>query len=221
MEEEEFLKEALEVEEEMHYHIPRKKSPLWTILGIALALSVVFMVIPYYGIRLDPSPGYIPTISEVVRDSFVNDSPSSQITLEMVDGSDPLVKGTADRIVSLACDGGKVCQSKALFYFVRDNFDYVSDPTAVEYIKTARSSLYSQGGDCDDGSVLLANLLDAIGIRTRFVFIPGHVYIEAYIPEALNRYKVDNWVILDPTCSYCSFGEVPWKNVDADKRYLG
>jgi transglutaminase-like putative cysteine protease len=109
-----------------------------------------------------------------------------------------------------------------LFYFVRDNFEYVSDPTAYEYVKTAKESLISGGGDCDDASVLLANLLDAIGIRSRFVFVPGHVYLQANMPDVLNKYKVEgDMVNLDATCSYCEFGEMSWKNADKEKSYLG
>jgi len=223
MDKEELVKDVEEIKKELDDYEKKKKSPLWYILGVFLALIIVLMTIPHYAVRLDPEPSEIPSINEVVRMTEINESPRDFISLDMVSGSDPLVKETADRIASISCGSGqRVCQAKAMFYFVRGKFDYVSDPNAVEYVKTAKESLYVHSGDCDDASVLLANLLDAIGISVRFVFIPGHVYVQANIPEALNKYRDDgNWVNMDATCSYCEFGEIPWSTVGKDTRILG
>ena len=227
MKEEDVLKQAKEIEEELKgvgQEVKKFKSPLWYILGVLLALLIVLMIVPYYSIRLDPRPSYTPTLEEVLPASIdVNETYLNAISMEMVNGRDPVIKEIADKIVVKACEKeGRVCHAKAIFYFVRDNFEYVSDPTAYEYVKTAKESLVSGGGDCDDSSVLAASLLDAIGVKSRFVFIPGHVFIQANLPEALNRYKVDNgWVNLDAACSYCEFGEISWKSVDKEKKYLG
>lgn len=220
MKEEDILKEAHEIDQEKHF--PKKKSPLWYILGIFLALLLVVMIVPSYSIRMDPHPSQIPTIDDVVRDVEIDSDYAESITLDMIDGSDPLVKEVADRIASIACESGqRVCQAKAMFYFVRDNFDYVSDPNSVEYVKNARQSLMVRGGDCEDGSLLVASLLDAIGIRWRLVFIPRHVYVEILLPGALNRYEQENgWIPLEVTCKNCKFGELPYQNVDKPKTYL-
>ena len=216
--EKDVLKQALEVEKELKEEVSRSKSPLWYILGILLALLIIIMIIPHYSVRLDPEPSKIPAINEVVRLIDINESVFDRITLDMIDGSDPFVKEVADRIASLSCESNKVCHAKAMFYFVRDNFDYVSDPNAVEYVKSAKMSLFVSAIDCDDGAVLLSNLMDAIGIRWRFVFIPGHVYVEILLPEALNRYKQENeWIPLDVTCKNCEFGELPYQNADKPK----
>ena len=202
---------------------PWYKGPLKYILGVFLILMLVLWLVPIYSVKLDPSPKEIPLLAEVVPASIsVNETHFSSITMQMVDGKDPVIKEIADKIVVKACgDSGRVCHVKALFYFVRDNFEYVSDPSAYEYVKTARQSLVSGGGDCDDASVLLANLLDAIGVRIRFVFVPGHVYLQAYMPEALKKYKVDgDMVSLDATCSYCEFGEISWKSFNEEERVM-
>jgi transglutaminase-like putative cysteine protease len=34
-----------------------------------------------------------------------------------------------------------------------------------------------RAGDCDDLSILYCSLLEAIGIRTAFVTIPGHIFM--------------------------------------------
>jgi len=212
------MEELNEVEEKE----PFWKRPLVIILGLFLILIMISMSVPYYSVRLDPEPKYVALIEEVVDGEIVLENKTTNDYLALVKPNDVVVKRTADKIVSLSgCGSNKICQAKAVFYFVRDRFDYVSDPYKYEYVKSARESLVAQGGDCDDASVLLVNLLEAIGIRTRFVFVPGHVYVQAYMPEALRKYREDNWVNLDATCMYCSFGDVSYKSSSKEKRFLG
>ncbi len=205
---------------------PWYKGPIKWILAIFLALIIVLWYIPSYAVKIDPYPKYIPTIEEVIPSQISLDTINNSINtkedfLRFLNFNDPVIKQTADRIVTKACKSNKVCHAKAIFYFVRDRFDYVSDPNAFEYVKTAKESLVNGGGDCDDASVLAANLLGAVGIRTRFVFIPGHVYIQAYLPEALKKYKTEeDWVNLDPTCKNCEFGEIPIENINKFKTYV-
>ena len=199
------------------------KGPLKYILGVFLILIIVLWLVPVYSIKLDPNPNVIPELGDVLpADIEVEETHHNQISMMMVEGSDSVIKEVADKVVVRACrQSNQICHAKALFYFVRDNFEYVSDPTAYEYVKIARQSLVSGGGDCDDASVLLASLLDAVGIKARFVFVPGHVYVQAYMPKALNRYKEEgDFVNLDATCKYCDFGEISWKSFDAEKRVL-
>jgi hypothetical protein len=37
--------------------------------------------------------------------------------------------------------------------------------------------LFYRGGDCDDLSILFCSLLEALGIESAFVTVPGHIYI--------------------------------------------
>lgn len=224
------MKEEEHQEHEEH-HWPEEEAwyrgPLKYVAGIFLLLIIVLMSVPYYGIRMNPSPSYIPTIDEVVPSDIEIVKNNYSVAdrrnfLLFVEPNDPVVKQTADSIALKACNSNeRVCFAKAMFYFVRDNVDYVSDPRAYEYVKSARESLAVPGGDCDDSSVQLINLLEAVGIKTRFVFIPRHVYVEAWLPEAINRYKIDDdWVALDPTCDDCSFGELPYQNINKRRSYL-
>ena len=65
---------------------------------------------------------------------------------------------------------------------------YVVDPSSsyielsenaevVDYIQFPQQTLISQGGDCDDLSVLYASMLEASGIPAAFITIPGHIYV--------------------------------------------
>ncbi|MBW2984710.1 transglutaminase-like domain-containing protein [Candidatus Woesearchaeota archaeon] len=218
----------MEEEHEVHEDIeeePWWKGPIKWILSIFLLLIVVLWMVPSYSVRIDPAPNYIPTIDEVVPEFSINATKHNVTSkydfLELIDPTDPLIKQTADRVSVMGCPTNRVCHAKAIYYFVRDNFNYVSDPTKFEYVKTAKESLSVQGGDCDDSAVLLATLLEAIGVKTRLVFIPGHVFVQAYLPDALKSYKsMEHWVDLDATCRNCRFGEIPFKNLGKEKAYV-
>ncbi|NOZ81048.1 MAG: transglutaminase domain-containing protein [DPANN group archaeon] len=197
-------------------------------IAVLLVLLMIFWIIPAYTIKIDPEPRQIPTVQEARPGNFSLSPikvsfPTPDQFYEFVHPEDPVVKQTADYVISRACEGreGRICNAKALFYFVRDKFAYTNDPLSYEYVKTPRESLRSPVGDCDDASVLLASLLRAEGIDTRFVFIPGHVYVKAYLPDARRKYHDgDFWVALDATCEYCGFGEIPYKNQDAKKKLI-
>ncbi len=191
------------------------KSPLFYVIAPIIALILIMSIIPYYSVRTDPSPKAYPKIEDIqprLMISNITDANHTQNSLEFntfLTPDDPLVKETATRIATFGCDSDKLCQAKAEFYFVRDNFVYVSEHD--EYIESPEEMLATRGGDCDDHAVLLANLLQAIGIPTRFVFVPGHVFNLAYIRDSPRKYSKDGWIYLDATCKDCGFGELPRK----------
>lgn len=52
-------------------------------------------------------------------------------------------------------------------------------PKAVDTIHYPYQTLERRSGDCDDTTVLLASLLGNVGVATRFVDAPGHVFLLA------------------------------------------
>lgn len=228
MDEDSIKKEAEEIEQDLKINpikeIRHMRYFYWAVAGFLVAL-MFFFIIPQWTISLDPEPKSIPDISEAVSGEFELTPiditfPTRGQFYEYVQPRDSVVKQTADYVISHACKGREyqVCYAKALFFFVRDKFAYTYDPLEYEYVKTPRESLRSPVGDCDDASVLLASLLRAEGIDTRFVFIPGHVYVEAFIQDARKKYHDGSfWVAMDPTCNGCGFGEIPYRNQDVPK----
>lgn len=204
--------------------------PIKFIGAFVLVVIIVFWAIPYSYVKDNPHPKYIPEIDEVYNPVDVNRTLGELKSRDeyrlYVNSRDPIVKGVADMVSSISCDYSenyRICQAKALFVFVRDKFDYVRDPSSYEYVKTPIESLNNLGGDCDDASVLLSSLLGSIGVRTRLVFVPSHVYVEAHIEEASSRYKAykgEDWIALDPTCKNCEFGKVNIKYLKTQKAYL-
>lgn len=123
------------------------------------------------------------------------------------------LKALADYISTKSCRDYEGCAAQAIYLFVRDSISYIPDPKE-EYFENPLEVLISGAADCDGKSILLANLLQQIGIETRFILIKGHIYVNAYMPELPFTKKTEgNWIALDPTCKNCEFGEVPYSNV--------
>lgn len=189
----------------------KKPSPFRWVLAAFLVFLMLAFLIPYYQIVVDPPPERIPTVAEVSSITNYTSVDSNSIRAYVIIDSE--IKGVADRIATIACDSNqKKCQARAMFGFVHKNFEYVSDPTSFEYVKTAKESLVNGGGDCDDASVLLVTLLESVGIDARFVFVPSHVYVEAWVK--------DRWYPMDATCQGCNFGEIHWQYAEDNKRVV-
>lgn len=214
-------------QEPVEVDVSEPKPWYWMIkwaIGIFLILILILWVIPNYAIKLDPEPNYSPSVEEVFE--FSGDLSNEKYSLSrdrgiLIDPSDPVVKRTANKIASLSCDkGGDVCYAKALFYFVRDRFNYISDPIDIEYIERFEEFIMNGGGDCESGTIVLANLIEAVGVDAQFVMVPGHAFLRIWLPDAIPRYKMDDWIYLDWTCSNCEFGQLPMQYIDVEKRVL-
>ncbi len=65
--------------------------------------------------------------------------------------------------------------------------NYVIDPsssysdnlggTTIDFLQFPYQTLMYRGGDCDDISILVSSLFEAVGINTAFVTIPGHIFM--------------------------------------------
>lgn len=210
--------EEKEIEEEQE---PWWKGPIKWIMAIFLVLMIVLWVFPYYSVRLDPEPKVVPKLEDVIPENIVLENKTYSDYKGAVNPTDPVIKQIASKVSSMACDGNKVCQAKAVYYFVRDRYSYIADPIKKEYIEDPKEFLFVGGGDCESGSIALASLMEAIGINAQLVFVTGHAYARIELPNALKRYKLDeDWVYLDWTCKDCEFGEIPWKNVKKEAVYL-
>jgi len=89
---------------------------------------------------------------------------------------------------------------RALFEWVQRNVRYTKDPFHVELLHAPRRMLELRAGDCDDMSIVLGAMLEAVGHPVRLVLVGpdrsrpdlfSHVYLEA-------RHQ-GRWIALDPT----------------------
>ncbi|MBW2992629.1 transglutaminase-like domain-containing protein [Candidatus Woesearchaeota archaeon] len=199
------------------------KGPIKWVIGVFLLLLIVMMVIPYYGIRSDPEPKRVVSLEDV-NEFIVADTNRVVDGLDKVRGiydrNDAQIKFAADKIVAEGCDENIVCYAKALYYFVRDEISYVSDPVEREYIEAPEIVLKTGAADCESGSLLLLNMMESIGINGEIVIIPGHAFIRVKLDKASGRYKHDGWIYMDWTCNNCGFGEVPYGSINENMRFL-
>jgi transglutaminase-like putative cysteine protease len=99
------------------------------------------------------------------------------------------------------------CRMARLLGYVRSGMPFERDPVDVESIADPRLSLErilahgEAAGDCDDAAVLLAALLEAIGIRCRFAAVsirPDRVFHHVAVEAQDRRLFPEGWTILDP-----------------------
>jgi transglutaminase-like putative cysteine protease len=217
---EEIQREAAEIEREIQSE--ETNEPSWNffklILGVFLVTILVLWAFPYTGLKHNPEPGPVPFLEPDPNLNFTSERMETLMDIYDLRVS-PTTRRAAITITSESCSNSDICYAKALFYYVRDRVQYLSDPP-YEYIQSPEETLLG-AGDCEDQAILLIMLMKSIGIRTRMAIIPGHAYVEIYLPEAPNRYKDDNgWIVLDPTCRSCEFGEIPRQNIGAKKQTI-
>ena len=90
--------------------------------------------------------------------------------------------------------------------------NYVIDPTsafednvgtsAIDFLQFPYQTLMYKGGDCDDLSILFCSLFEAVGIRTAFITIPGHIYMAfdsgmTYEQAKATLQKLDDMIVLE------------------------
>ena len=193
---------------------PWWKGPVKWIMGMFLVLMLIGMYFPYYNLKHNPAPTNIPNIDDIgwiLEGEDVNNlnrTNSLKQAILFVDPTNPMIKQAATTISTQSCEGSKICNAKAVYYFVRDNIEYVSDPVGKEYIEPPVEVLKTGGADCESGAILLAALEESIGVSARFVLIPNHALIKIFMPDAPKRYRHGEWIYLDWTCSSCDFGEL-------------
>jgi len=207
--------EDFELEDDLYETSVSTGQTPFAVRFLAAFLILVLILLSVEGIEyfIHPSPSSIPSVADIhdtlpknQNTPFSSYQPDDLSRILAEAGS--AIKQVANRVASASCKSGDlVCQSKALFLFVRDNITYVPDPKFHDQLENPLAVLRTGGADCEDMAVLVGALEQAIGNDSRLVFIPGHAYVQVRIPG----YK-RQWISLEPTCKTCKFGEVPTDN---------
>ena len=101
--------------------------------------------------------------------------------------TDQRIREVALRIVGHLRNKHYLDELEAVRLWVRRNVRYTRDVHGVETLHTPAAVLDLMQGDCDDQAILVAALLESIGMRTRFVSVgPNrgnyvHVFAEAHV----------------------------------------
>lgn len=122
-----------------------------------------------------------------------------------------------------------IYQIFTLFDYVKENIQYISDPRGSDYWSPPNETLIVGAGDCDDYSILLSSLIEAIGGTTRIYLTDTHAFTAVYIgndtdhidkiTDGIRQYygpvpayystdEYGSWLMLDPTSSLYA-GDLP------------
>lgn len=117
------------------------------------------------------------------------------------------VRARALELVRDAAPNDELGEVRRVWMYVRDAIRYVKDVRGVDTLQAPTETLEVLQGDCDDKSLLLAAMLEALGYATRFVVsatVPGgtynHVFVEAFVGRA------GRWVPLESSVPGFPFG---------------
>lgn len=90
--------------------------------------------------------------------------------------------------------------------------NYVIDPSSafednvgtssIDFLQFPYQTLMYRGGDCDDLSILVCSLFEAVGVDTAFITIPGHIFMafDSGLTEAqagANLKSLSNYIVVD------------------------
>lgn len=215
----EHAREALEDPDE-----ESSKKPIIIILGLFAVLILLFSSIPFYFISNNPPPN-----KEVITNFQVSPEELSIITANVTSFSS-IREAVANvfpekyRIISVrlstsACSSySKLCYAKALFYYTQNNIQYINDPFSRQYVQLPEETLNLLAGDCDDKSVLLAALLESIGIDADVGVTSNHAFVRAQLEDAPFWIRKDSYVYLDPS-SNSKFGEISFREEEIVRFY--
>lgn len=111
-----------------------------------------------------------------------------------------------------------IAHAFSIFKEINSRWKYIHDPKNAEYFAKASESIQHYSGDCDDHTILMVSCLKAIGIRTRMVYIAGHIYPELYVGNEaqaeLIRYLVKKEMFAEE-----SRGKSIYMSTDAEGEY--
>jgi hypothetical protein len=100
--------------------------------------------------------------------------------ISKIDTSNIDLRAYANSIIKDSPPNDKEAQINAIYRYIVENYNYLSDPTGVELIQSPQETMQIMGGDCEDLAILLNSLLENIGIKTYLVLTDTHAYSLAY-----------------------------------------
>ncbi len=112
---------------------------------------------------------------------------------------------------------------RAIFALVRDQVRYTRDTYGAELYQSPNRILQFGIGDCDDGVVVLASMLQSVGypVKLRVTRSKGasdwdHIYLLVAVPPR----KSARWVALDPSMNKPPGWQVPSHAISAKRDFL-
>ncbi len=124
--------------------------------------------------------------------------------IEAVELNNPTLRHEAINASRMCPSGDDECRVVHIFHYFINKYKYINDPGNGEYIQSPEETRQYGGGDCEDLSILLASLLENIGIDTYMVLTDNHVYLLAcgLDPEIISYYDSSLFNLTDYVGNY-------------------
>jgi len=112
---------------------------------------------------------------------------TAQIVSKAIEPTNSIVRNYAVNLVKKYPGVYNVPQICSIWYDLKENWRYVSDPRGQDYFAPANETIkVGLAGDCDDFAILMASLIEAIGGGARVAFTlnakqGNHAYCEVFI----------------------------------------
>lgn len=150
------------------------------------------VTVTYYSLGQKQTSSFIMPVTALSRNSMTWEDDRSAAAF--VSGKDATAQRFARQVQSIVKKQLKssvpanIQYAAAMFGALKAfGINYVVDPssaftdnvgtTAVDFLQFPYQTLVYHGGDCDDLTILNCALLEAIGIDTAFITVPGHIYM--------------------------------------------
>ncbi len=111
-------------------------------------------------------------------------------------------------VVKYAVPNAPATKVFGIYNEISNNIRYVSDPRKDDYIAEPLETWEAMGGDCDDFSVLLSSMYEAVGLDASIVEVynpdKGHVFVILHIEQDLDSFLKLYKTILEKYTPYFS-----------------
>lgn len=150
------------------------------------------VTVTYYSLGKEQKTSYSIPVTALSRNSMTWED--DRRAAAFVSGKDATAQRFARQVQSIVKSQlrsdipANIQYAAALFGALKAfGINYVVDPSSaftdnvgtasVDFLQFPYQTLVYHGGDCDDLTILNCSLLEAIGIDTAFITVPGHIYM--------------------------------------------
>jgi len=133
----------------------------------------------------------------------------------------PIILRAARTVIRNCPEKDYESEGECIYNYVRQNVRYTRDPMDVELLQAPEVTLREASGDCDDVSILIASLAEAVGMEAAFLTIKANKnlpYDFTHVFPIIRTQK--GWRGADPTVAHAYFGWIPPEATDPKKRKI-
>lgn len=171
--------------------------------------------IGFYGGRIEELENEIRNLNEKIISFLGGQCEAGKGAVSIENAVSSYEPGSVRNFAVFISSGTNRDTATSIYEYVRNNIRFVKDPEK-EYIATPCETILTGGGDCEDHAILLASLLESVGMDSVIISIPGEHVLAGIVtdedPQGLCEkflqftYRGKRAIPLDTTYSNCMGG---------------